>query len=157
MYVSQNEEISSEDKLGFIMFECGLEGITLKVVKKSQFEHIECELTAETAHFDPAKSHDNSENSDSARSVYTTPKLTESKLPTKHESNHTPKLNEKDRKSKQEDEHVKHDLESEAKENAILAKDSGNVSSCIIEFKVVWFNFAAPPRAPITRKIDYTR
>lgn len=27
-----------EDRLGFIMFECGLEGIKLKVVKKSQFE-----------------------------------------------------------------------------------------------------------------------
>lgn len=29
---------SGEDKLGFIMFECGLEGIKLKVVKRSQFE-----------------------------------------------------------------------------------------------------------------------
>lgn len=27
-----------EDRLGFIMFECGLEGIKLKVVKRSQFE-----------------------------------------------------------------------------------------------------------------------
>jgi hypothetical protein len=27
-----------EDRLGFIMFECGLEGIKLKIVKRSQFE-----------------------------------------------------------------------------------------------------------------------
>jgi len=27
-----------DEKLGFIMFECGLEGILLKVVKRSQFE-----------------------------------------------------------------------------------------------------------------------
>lgn len=27
----------------------------------------------------------------------------------------------------------------------------------MIELKIVWFNFAAPPRAPITRKIDFTR
>lgn len=27
-----------EDRLGFIMFECGFEGIKLKVVKRSQFE-----------------------------------------------------------------------------------------------------------------------
>lgn len=27
-----------EDKLGFIMFECGLEGISLKCVKRSLFE-----------------------------------------------------------------------------------------------------------------------
>ena len=34
---------------------------------------------------------------------------------------------------------------------------SGNTVSCIIELKTMWFNFAAPPRTPITRKIDYTR
>jgi hypothetical protein len=33
----------------------------------------------------------------------------------------------------------------------------GNTSSCVIELRTVWFNFAAPPRAPITRKIDFTR
>lgn len=38
-----------------------------------------------------------------------------------------------------------------------VKKDSSNVISCIIELKVVWFNFAAPPRTPITKKIDYTR
>lgn len=32
-----------------------------------------------------------------------------------------------------------------------------NASSCVIEIEQVWFNFAAPPRTPITRKIDYTR
>lgn len=34
---------------------------------------------------------------------------------------------------------------------------NGNISSCVIDLKSVWFNFAAPPRAPITRKLDYTR
>ena len=29
---------NGEDKLGFIMFECGFEGIKLKLVKRSQFE-----------------------------------------------------------------------------------------------------------------------
>lgn len=42
--------------------------------------------------------------------------------------------------------------------NSTLNKDvDGNASSCIIEIQQVWFNFAAPPRTPITRKIDYTR
>lgn len=37
-------------------------------------------------------------------------------------------------------------------------KDShDNTSSCVIELRTVWFNFAAPPHAPITRKIDFTR
>lgn len=35
--------------------------------------------------------------------------------------------------------------------------NNGNISSCVIDLKSVWFNFAAPPRAPITRKLDYTR
>lgn len=42
---------------------------------------------------------------------------------------------------------------------SLVAKknDNGKTSSCIIDLKTVWFNFAAPPRVPITRKIDYTR
>lgn len=35
--------------------------------------------------------------------------------------------------------------------------NNGRTSSCLIDFKTVWFNFAAPPSVPITRKIDYTR
>lgn len=38
-----------------------------------------------------------------------------------------------------------------------LSNNNGRTSSCVIDFKTVWFNFAAPPRAPITRKIDFTR
>uniref|UniRef100_A0AAG5DBD8 Bridge-like lipid transfer protein family member 1 C-terminal domain-containing protein n=1 Tax=Anopheles atroparvus TaxID=41427 RepID=A0AAG5DBD8_ANOAO len=40
---------------------------------------------------------------------------------------------------------------------ARCTNDNGKTSSCVIDFKTVWFNFAAPPRTPITRKIDYTR
>lgn len=39
----------------------------------------------------------------------------------------------------------------------VPVKDNGNMSSCAIDLKVVWFNFAAPPRTPITKKIDFTR
>lgn len=38
-----------------------------------------------------------------------------------------------------------------------VSNNNGRASSCVIELKIVWFNFAAPPRAPITRKIDFTR
>lgn len=38
-----------------------------------------------------------------------------------------------------------------------VSNNNGRASSCVIELKMVWFNFAAPPRAPITRKIDFTR
>lgn len=35
---SDDSANSVDEKLGFIMFECGLEGVVLKVVKRSQFE-----------------------------------------------------------------------------------------------------------------------
>jgi hypothetical protein len=41
-----------------------------------------------------------------------------------------------------------------SKENS---SDNGKISSCVIDLKTTWFNFAAPPRAPITKKIDYSR
>ncbi|BFF95237.1 transmembrane protein KIAA1109 homolog [Drosophila madeirensis] len=36
-------------------------------------------------------------------------------------------------------------------------KETDKTSSCVIELKAVWLNFAAPPCVPITRKIDLTR
>lgn len=43
--------------------------------------------------------------------------------------------------------------------NAVVqvSNNNGRASSCVIDLKTVWFNFAAPPSVPITRKIDYTR
>ncbi|KAF5303327.1 hypothetical protein FQA39_LY10066 [Lamprigera yunnana] len=112
----QSEEFNAEDKLGFIMFECGLEGIVLKIVKKTQFEQGGEQKTLQE---------------DEGLSSNATPKTT---------------------KKGENFENIKDDGHLRS-----VIKDSGNVSSCIIEFKVVWFNFAAPPRTPITRKIDYTR
>ncbi|XP_063925143.1 bridge-like lipid transfer protein family member 1 isoform X3 [Zophobas morio] len=143
--VVQSEE-GTEDKLGFIMFECGLEGVSLKIVKKSQFEHVECKLNVKDTVEESVKSAEDVESSEPTKSTTTTPKLNEKKQET-----HTPKEGGDAEAPKSDWENVND------KENTVLAKDSGNVASCIIELKVVWFNFAAPPRAPITRKIDYTR
>lgn len=33
----------------------------------------------------------------------------------------------------------------------------GDASSCVLQFKTVWFNFAAPPPSPQKRKLEYTR
>ncbi|XP_031358006.1 transmembrane protein KIAA1109 isoform X3 [Photinus pyralis] len=109
-----SEEVNAEEKLGFIMFECGLEGITLKLVKKSLLDQSgggnEC------------------------------------KTPIFCDDQKEEKLAGESRKD-----------ESDSKAVQPVMRDSANVSSSFIEFKTVWFNFAAPPRAPITRKIDYTR
>lgn len=135
------------------MFECGLEGVALKIVKKSQFEHVECKLEVKDVTADATKKPEDAE-SDTIKSSNVTPKLNEKN------KQDTPKSTPRDGAGDTTD-HQKADWDNvnEIKDtnNAVLAKDSGNVSSCIIELKVVWFNFAAPPRAPITRKIDYTR
>ncbi|KAG5893448.1 hypothetical protein JTB14_012167 [Gonioctena quinquepunctata] len=147
--ILQNDENATEDKLGFIMFECGLEGITLKVVKKSHYEQVDGNVSVDSTITDSIKSHENLDSS-----THTTPRSAENKTFNQH---HTPKSYDKERKSTQEEASTKNEKESDSKEIIGLSKENGNVSSCIIEFKVVWFNFAAPPRAPITRKIDYTR
>lgn len=59
---------SGEDRLGFIMFECGFEGIKLKVAKRSQFEKgengsDEKKIETEILYNDSVKSQDEMENS----------------------------------------------------------------------------------------------
>ncbi|XP_050315619.1 transmembrane protein KIAA1109 isoform X2 [Anthonomus grandis grandis] len=143
--VTQLDELGTDDKLGFIMFEGGLEGISLKVVKKSKFEQSEIAVNASL----DASSVEAAKSSENIESVTNTPKTgtgEPNRISTSKETN-TPKVEKKN-------------IEEESRNNELEkdnGKDSGNVSSCVIELKVVWFNFAAPPRAPITRKIDYTR
>jgi hypothetical protein len=62
---SDDPSNSVDEKLGFIMFECGLEGVSLKVVKRSQFEKGENGSEEETeqpetevSHIDTVRSRD---------------------------------------------------------------------------------------------------
>ncbi|XP_063974640.1 bridge-like lipid transfer protein family member 1 isoform X5 [Diachasmimorpha longicaudata] len=128
---------NGEDKLGFIMFECGFEGIKLKVVKRSQFEKGENgqnEKKNETEIFytDSVKSHEEIETKD------TTPAAEEDAT----------------KNDKKEPEEKKQTGNSTS---LVTKMANGNTVSCVIELKTIWFNFAAPPRTPITRKIDFTR
>ena len=203
------EEISDISGLGFIMFECGLEGISVKIVKRSQFEkseNAEENLKAEpeigltpepnqtSVTTNPALNlvHllNEAGTSKAAEAIATTMKQITMKKPTtpkpvvskdktgpfdklkekettpKVEKETTPKLKEKVplKETISSDEPLKPNTESAENNNNTSSKDAssqendnGKLSSCIIDLKTVWFNFAAPPRAPITRKIDYSR
>lgn len=202
------EEISDISGLGFIMFECGLEGISVKIVKRSQFEKSENaeenlktepevgqspEPTQTTVTTNPALNlvHLLNEGgtSKAAEAIATTMKQITMKKPTtpkpvvskdktgpfdklkekeatpKIEKETTPKLKEKVplKETNSSDEPSKPSAESaennptNSKDTCSQENDNGKLSSCIIDLKTVWFNFAAPPRAPITRKIDYSR
>lgn len=129
------------------MFECGWEGVAIKIVKKSQFEHVECDK--------PHIEKDNLliETQKPTEDTTTTATTTTAAEPQQQpKENSTPKIGEAEKNKNK-----KKSTTKVADGSVSHAKDTGNVSSCVIELKVVWFNFAAPPRAPITRKIDYTR
>ncbi|XP_076753670.1 transmembrane protein KIAA1109 homolog tweek isoform X3 [Xylocopa sonorina] len=130
---------SGEDRLGFIMFECGLEGIKLKVVKRSQFEKGENgndskKVDAEIFYTDSVKSQEELDNATASAAATSEPETTSANL------------------------HNGAQINTSATCASLVSKTgNGNTVSCVIELKTVWFNFAAPPRTPITRKIDYTR
>lgn len=144
-------EQNSEDcnKLGFIMFECGLEGVSIKVVKRSQFEKPENgnedKLTCKTdsdilIYTESVKSRDDIDSVDKSETSTQTTVTSQVKM--------------------QQQQQQQAQAQAAKEENTqVTVKDSnnGNISSCVIDLKTVWFNFAAPPRAPITRKLDYTR
>ncbi|XP_050533025.1 transmembrane protein KIAA1109 homolog isoform X6 [Daktulosphaira vitifoliae] len=147
----------SEEKTGFIMMECGFEGISFKLIKRSNFEK---------------------ENDREIRDVPTPSpipdssgcKISQSDFRPKTEENIDPKIVNNSSKqdlgcssptftTKQIKTTSENNITNEDISENTVAKLNvdKNASSCVIEVCQVWFNFAAPPLTPITRKIDYTR
>ncbi|KAJ2953969.1 hypothetical protein O0L34_g1610 [Tuta absoluta] len=162
-------ESQKENAIGYIMFECGLEGVGVKVSRHSQ-QKVGEERTPAPPGPAPAPA-------SAAAPAPGTPKEPDS-------ARASVRSEERDRRSRTsgfEDLFRKKDssskpstpnlgsappppeappepaAEGEARPPAALTQPAGNTSSCSVDLKVVWFNFAAPPRTPITRKIDYTR
>ncbi|XP_058820213.1 bridge-like lipid transfer protein family member 1 isoform X3 [Topomyia yanbarensis] len=193
--------------MGYIMFECGLEGVSVKIVKRSQFEKSE---NAEDA-LKPSPEVTNSEVNQSSvtgnnplnlvtllneaggsMAAEALAKIGMKKPSTPKSSTPRDKASAGfDQKSKDKpndswisrdrfsnkaiDDSIVDDLDQGKDQpsqlgthgtadeknvsNSVvpLKNDNGKTSSCVVDFKTVWFNFAAPPRTPITRKIDYSR
>lgn len=194
---------------GYIMFECGLEGVGIKIVKRSHYEKSENAQNNENnqtttqidvhsvgaskkVHSEPNSSgtpdlSDKISHSEVKPAVSAASKIG-IKLPI------TPKLNlakekilgeGKNKESTSKDGTLKGNKSAKdtatvinteegpkpAKEGSTsqeepaqtttvavpAANDNGKTSSGFIQLKTVWFNFAAPPHVPITRKIDYSR
>lgn len=150
------------------MFECGLEGISLKCVKRSQFEkgdngNEEKKTETEIFYTDSMKSRDELENTIGTWIAYPASDFLKTKYKTrfvflflKFLLASTSATTEPETAAANTSNTTQ--INSSATCASLVAKETnGNTSSCIIELKTVWFNFAAPPRTPITRKIDYTR
>lgn len=174
---------------GFIMFECGLEGISIKIVKRSQFEkseNAEDTLQLNSTVAEKTKGPDSTTHTamnfvqmfneaggsmKAAEAIATTVRQITMKKPTTPKpSASKAKTGEKDpEKGRTEPTVLEEDMTPEPPSTKIhptpvnvpkeppATNDNGKVSSCVIDLKTTWFNFAAPPRAPITKKIDYSR
>lgn len=184
--VKQLEDTALEPVgVGFIMFECGLEGVCVKIVKRSQFEKSEnaeenLKTSESEANTEANQSSITTNNNSGINQTViditaaTTAKASEGLIKIGIKKPTTPKPStpkEKiiagtDLKNKEKEEEVpvakeanKERPSSSNMNNSLVQQtnDNGKTSSCVIDFKTVWFNFAAPPRVPITRKIDYSR
>ncbi|XP_052121267.1 transmembrane protein KIAA1109 isoform X3 [Frankliniella occidentalis] len=164
----------AEERLGFIMFECGLEGVSIKVVKRSQLDRKEGEIEdseVEVAYTDSVRSRD---DLDAAGEYNNPPRFSHAddttsakgtKLPGKQTLSSVPEGSTGSAASGPQPPYADVDAAastatSSAGNAQLLPARScnhANTSSCVIELHKVWFNFAAPPRTPITRKIDFTR
>lgn len=148
-----------EEKMGFIMFECGLEDISVKFVKHSGCDprkSIETEKEALPEVED--KCVHTSGNSYVLKKKL--PKSMDQSSPSKQShSSFTGELSRETPASFPSCVSERGSYSSIEKNKTVVEQRQikGDASSFIIELKTVWFNFAAPPRTPNTRKIDFTR
>jgi len=201
-------ESTGIESIGYIMFECGLEGVGVKIVKRSHFEKSENskEELAEMAgagaaggtsgggfnlndlvgQGDGATASGDGGATSKAEAAWRlitkkppTPKTPKEKFQPASDSNiagdsssaaeqrkSTPKPPDEDVEKGTSTANAppgaqKPTAATNSKDNydKVLSnvKETDKTSSCVIELKAVWFNFAAPPCVPITRKIDLTR
>lgn len=175
-------ESTGIENMGFIIFECGLEGVGVKIVKRSHFENTNKELEIEADNGNGTNLNINDICSAPATSTTTTTAVTgldllNSKaeaawrmLNKKPPTPKTPKekfthaleniiIHDKDGKQTKapKGEEESGDKKKGTKDEVDNVKETDKTSSCIIELKCVWFNFAAPPCVPLTRKIDFSR
>lgn len=158
--------------IGYIMFECGLEGINIKVSKHSlsnkpneekkpiRNDNDSCRESVKSAEEVKADKEDKKSTKsrtsgieDLFRKKESNSKPSTPNLGTAQPPPVLPVLPVPEPSTPCPDD-VSHNESTTA---VVPVKDNGNTLSCAIDLKVVWFNFAAPPRTPITKKIDYTR
>lgn len=182
IFPQTNEPGSSvEDIAGFIMFECGMENISLKAARRDGYN---AKMNEERFQNVAKILHDIEIESKGTQVKFETEtsslamKLPASCVPDgcltkEHEGRRDSDLislqslkswadgntaddeaSWKSRVSHQSTSSVGRD-ENNAMQSA--EKLRGDASSCVLEFKTVWFNFAAPPPSPRKRKLEYTR
>jgi hypothetical protein len=168
-----------DEKLGFIMFECGLEGISLKGVKNSEAlpkiddkeETVSVTICNELSGGGGGGGGGSTPNLGSTVETLASDKeanilgttlnskedimmmMTDCNVSTPGKQSLLGGGTESFQLPSQKDK----DKEKQLLKVVDLKKSGSASVSCVIQFKIMWYNFAAPPQTPITRKIDYTR
>lgn len=166
-----------EDVAGFIMFECGLDGIGVQVARRKGYGTKKMPNDGVVPPVAGSNSVKANENGDDAINAKVEPPVVSKTVP----------INSKDRSpdvddassdtsadgNSADDEASSHrsrtsksfdnltqeneDLASPTAHNVIADRLSGDAASGVLHFATVWFNFAAPPPSPRKRKLEYTR
>ncbi|XP_069163725.1 bridge-like lipid transfer protein family member 1 isoform X18 [Procambarus clarkii] len=161
--------VMEDDRMGFIMFEAGLENVALRAVKRKGFgQQAEgCgryDGNAPCRNHGPAASADSGAgpSSSSAPGTSTTePQRTGPEL-RRELSDRLCSASVSQMSNISSHSGIAHSTSSgndSVKDLPVIQmkSDKRDITSFMVELRTVWFNFAAPPHTPITKKIDYTR
>ena len=155
----EDEDVDSKGDdvhpLGFNMCETGLEGVKISISKKSSnkdkelkdFEdsekvHEENEILQSCSNVTLADTIDLGDNTEMSQKELIENILIDIEKKDDHEVQ------------------IEHDLKAEIQEkedNKDKYQGKKSKASASLKFQTVWFNFAAPPKTPISKKIDFTK
>lgn len=163
-----------EDAAGFIMFECGLENIQVRVARRKGYEPKPVN-SADAAAVDDAKI----DTGYSEPVVPTTERIETETASPLVEARTAGRLSvdadadsispSSDGNSADDEASSHHSFPTQHVEPPASTSEpltplsqceerlTGDAASGVLEFKTVWFNFAAPPPSPRKRKLEYTR
>ena len=159
------EGVMGEDIAGFIMFECGLEDISLRAARRTGY-------ASPTATDDDGIGHSDQQMGDPHKQSYRRPHDSDEKL---NESDSDSHANSEDSGNTADDEasgksedgdvdgtdpDVSQNTAADHGHHGAPSADNelaGDASSGVLKVKSVWFNFAAPPPSPKKKKLEYTR
>ena len=175
-----SESMSAEDIAGFIMFECGLEDITVSASKRKGFEN---SWLVDDTHPLLGRSNISLHDLSETGAVYD------------HQSQHTVPSSQRDsQRDSNLTSHSRHSSVDSSKDSTTAISGNsaddedfswhsritdpafsssqvedletttpptpdllGDATSCVIDFQSVWFNFAAPPHTMVRRKLEFTK
>ncbi|XP_042881836.1 transmembrane protein KIAA1109 homolog isoform X7 [Penaeus japonicus] len=160
--------VMEDDRMGFIMFEAGLENVALRAVKRKGFGQ-----QPEGGKLDGTTSGGNNGATASAFSGAGQSSSSAPGTATNEPSKTGPEIR-KDFSERLGSSSVSqmsnmsshsgapHSNSSAANDSVkdlpvVQTKDKRDITSFMVELRTVWFNFAAPPHSPFTKKIDFTR